>query len=286
VAASAAAVLLAGCTSTVAGQALFGGDDPAKPTVPPAGLGGPDPAADPVVGGCYVITSGQNGEALDPPDPVDCSTTHNAETAAVDDSGLGEDDAYPTQDDVDDDSSTVYAALDDICSFDLLSDYLGGDDLDDPYAFFSAYLPNQEQWDAGARWVRCDVFYGYTSPENAPGVMADALQGAQAAAYRACFSGNPADWDVVPCSQPHEAEPIGSYADVADGAPYPADPAARQALAAQCASGAADYVGAAPPPEYVLDVYVGSPSDWSSDPFAQCVLTPAAGGQTTTSVRR
>jgi len=39
------------------------------------------------------------------------------------------------------------------------------------------------------------------------------------------------------------------------------------------------------PSDYVLDVFVGSSSDWQSGPIAECVLVPAAGGRTTTSLR-
>ncbi|MGY1810477.1 septum formation family protein [Blastococcus sp. SYSU D00669] len=284
--AAAAVLLLGGCTSTVTGQAAFGGEDPAKPEVPPAGLGGPDPGADPVVGTCYTIAPGQQDDPLDPPPPVECAGEHNAETAAVDDGPFQEGDPYPSAAEVEDPDGAIATALEDICTFDVLTEYLGGDDLDDPYAFFAPYLPNQEQWDAGARWVRCDVFYGYTEPEPAPGVIAGALEGSDAAAYRACFVGTPETWDVVPCSQPHDAEPIGAYADVDDDAPYPADVTARQALAQQCTADAQAYIGGTMPIGYAVDVYVGSQVDWQeSGPLAQCVLVPAGGGRTSTSVR-
>jgi hypothetical protein len=281
----AAAALLTGCTSTVTGTAAFGGTDPAKPDVPPASLGGPDPSAEPVVGTCRMIASGQENDPRNPPDPVECSTTHNAETAAVADSGVAADALYPTADDVGNQGSDSYRVLDDVCTFTVLADYLGGDTLDDPYAFFAPYLPSAAQWDAGARWVRCDVFYGYSSPETSPGILAGALQGRDAAAYRACFVGNPADWRVVPCSQSHDAEPIGAYANANEGDPYPADAAARQALAQQCASDVQAYVGGTMPLGYALDVYVGSDTEWAGGPLAQCVLVPAGGGQTSTSVR-
>jgi hypothetical protein len=285
VAAVAAGVLLAGCTGTVTGRATFGGEDPAKPDVAPAEPAGRDPAADPVVGTCRTIAEGQDDDPRDPPDPVACWEEHDAETAAVDDSGLGGSDPYPTARDVADEDGAAATALDGVCTRGVLTAYLGGDDLDEPYASVAPYLPSEEQWAAGARWVRCDVLYGYSSPETAPGILAGALKGPDAAAYRACFVGDPAGWSVVPCARPHDAEPIGAHADVPDGPAYPADPPARQALAQQCFRDVGAYVGGPMPAGYALDVYVGTESQWADRPRAQCVLVPAHGGQTSTSVR-
>lgn len=272
----AAGALVTGCATTVVGQAS---PDPRAPASPSA-----DPA-EPEIGTCRIIDDDQLDDPRAGSGPVDCSEEHNAETAAVDDSGLGPDDPYPTAAELDDSDSDISDALGDVCSFDVLTEYLGGDELDEPYAFFSAYLPTRSEWEAGARWVRCDVFYGYSLPETAPGLLAGGLDGPDAAAYRACYYGTPVSWDVGACSEPHDAEPINAYADVPDGTPYPADQPARQALAAECADEAEDYVGGPVPADTVLDAYVGSESGWAGGPFAECVLVPAAGGRTSTSVR-
>jgi hypothetical protein len=272
----AAGVLVAGCTTTVVGQA--------SPAAGSAGSDG-DSAGEPEIGTCRLIAEEQIDDPRNPPEPVDCAQEHNAETAEVDDSGLGADDAYPSEADLDVEDSVAATALEDVCTFDLLTQYLGGDGLDEPYAFFSPYLPTEAEWEAGARWVRCDVFYGYFRPETAPGALAGALDGPDAAAYRSCYFGTPVTWDVGPCSRPHDAEPISASADVPDGTPYPADQPARQALATQCADDAGAYLGGPVSSDYLLDVYVGSGSDWASGPIAECVLVPAAGGRTSTSAR-
>ncbi|NYJ08175.1 septum formation family protein [Petropleomorpha daqingensis] len=269
----AAGVLVAGCATTVVGEAS------------PASRSGGDAVAEPEIGTCRLITEDQTDDPRNPPEAVDCAQEHNAETAEVDDTGLGEDDAYPTEADLEVEDGIVAGALEDVCTFDLLTQYLGGDDLDEPYAFFAPYLPTEAEWAAGARWVRCDVFYGYFRPETTPGPLAGALAGADAAAYRSCYFGTPITWDVGPCSKPHDAEPIGASADVPDGTPYPADQAARQALATQCADDAGAYLGRSVSSDYLVDVYVGSAADWQSGPIAECVLVPAAGGRTSTSAR-
>ncbi|HEX2072874.1 MAG TPA: septum formation family protein, partial [Geodermatophilus sp.] len=277
--------LLCGCSGTVAGEAAYGGEDAAKPTVPPAGLGGVDPAGPPVVGTCYTIGEGQAQTPLNPPPPVDCTGEHNAETAVADDSGLGAGAAYPTEAEVGDTGTPIGAAVEQVCSLTVVTDYLGGDELDDPYAYFAPYLPNEEQWAAGARWLRCDVFYGYAEPEPAPGVMAGALTGAEAAAYRVCFVGTPTDYGVVPCSKEHDAEPVGvEIADLPENAPYP-DEATRQGLVGSCAEPVEAYVGGPMPLGYVADVWIDSAQEWEAYPYARCVLVPAGGGRTTTSVR-
>lgn len=276
---------LAGCTSTVPGEAFRAEIPAAKPTVPPAGPEGADPAAPPVVGTCFTLTLDQALDPLASPPPVNCADEHNAETADVADTGLGPDEPYPTPSDLAQENGDVAVAVEDVCSFEDITEYLGGDELDDPYAFYAAFLPSEEQWAAGARWVRCDVHYGYLEPETAPGVMAGALEGDEAAAYRACFAGNPADYDVVPCSQPHDAEPVGGYVDLPVGTPYPADPAARQAIAGECLDDIQAYVDGPMPIGYAADVYVGPSDGWSEAPYARCVVVPAGGGRSSTSVR-
>ena len=280
-----ASLVLAGCSSTVDGEAFYAGLEVAKPTVPPAEPGTLDPAEAPVVGTCSTIAEGQEGTPLDPPGPVECSGDHNAETAAVGDSGLADDAPHPTQAELDDPDSRISRALTELCDLDVVREYLGGDTLDDPYAYFAPYLPDAAQWAAGARWIRCDVFYGYLVPEPAPGVLADALAGPDAARHRTCFVGSAADYGVAPCSEPHEAEPVGTeVAALPEGGPYPDEPA-RQAAVGSCTAVAEDYGGGALPNGYVVDVWVDTAEEWPDYSYGRCVLVPAGGGRTTTTVR-
>ncbi len=75
-----------------------------------------------------------------------------------------------------------------------------------------------------------------------PGRLAGALQSGDTAPYRSCLTGDPADNDTVACSEPHWAEEISGLPDVPEGTPYPADQAARAAIAAQCLPDAVDYL--------------------------------------------
>ncbi|MGY1812432.1 septum formation family protein [Blastococcus sp. SYSU D00820] len=282
----AAALLLAGCTSTVAGEAFPAELEAGKPTVPPAGIEGADPAALPVVGACYEIGEGQEDTPLEPPMPVECGGEHNAETAVVEDTGLGPEEPRPNEDDVTDPDTDIGAALSDLCDLNTVIEYLGGESFEDPYAFYATYLPSEEAWSAGARWMRCDVYYGYVTPRTSPGVLANALAGDDAAAFRTCFVGTPSDFAVTPCDQNHDAEPVGySLADIPSDAPYPDDPT-RQAAVASCSDDVQEYLsGAALPGDYVVDVWVDTAEEWENGAEPRCVVRPAAGGQVTGSLR-
>ncbi|PWW24284.1 putative regulator of septum formation [Geodermatophilus normandii] len=282
--AAAVAVVLSGCSTTVGGEAYFAGLEQAKPTVPPAPPGSTDPAAPPLTGTCWQLAEGQEETPLQPPEQVECSGDHDAETAVVGDSGLGEEDPRPTEADLDDANSPVSRALADLCGLDVVREYLSGDELDDPYAYVAGYLPDEEQWAAGARWARCDVYYGYDAPETVPGVLQGALAGGDDA-FRACFAGVVTDYTVVPCSQPHEAEPVGTeVAPLPEDPPYP-DEAARRSLVGSCTGPAQEYGGGEVPHGYAVDVWLDTPDEWTEAAFARCVLVPAGGGRTTASVR-
>ncbi|WP_409332478.1 septum formation family protein [Trujillonella humicola] len=277
-------VALAACTGTVQGDARPADYGAAKPTVPVAGPGSTDPAAPPLVGSCYLLEDGQEDRPLDPPAAVPCGGEHNAETAAVGETGLGPDDERPAEDDLTDDGDLA-TRIDEFCDLGDVVAYLGGEEPEDPYAYYAVFLPDEEQWAAGARWMRCDVFYGYTRPETAPGILARALTGPDPAAYRVCFTGTPTDYGVVPCSEPHQAEPTGfRLADVPEGAPYPDEPT-RQGLVASCAGAVQEYLGGPLPLGYAADVWVDTAEDWESGDEARCVIVPAGGGQSTGSVR-
>jgi hypothetical protein len=276
---------LLGCGSDVHGQAFHAGLEVAKPTVPPAVPGSLDPAEPPLVGTCWTLPEGRTSTPLHQPDPASCSTGHGAETAAVGHSGLADDAPYPTPADLDDPRSPISRALAELCDLDVVREYLGGDSLDAPYAGFAPHLPAADQWAAGARWIRCDVFHGHRTPEPAPGVLAGALRGDDAARHRSCLAGSATDHTVVPCSEPHEAEPVGTeVADLPEGSSHP-DEATRLSAAHSCTEVAEDYGGGEVPHGYVVEVWTDTPGEWSEHPHGRCVLVPAGGGRTATSVR-
>ncbi|GHE07380.1 septum formation family protein [Klenkia taihuensis] len=269
-----AVLVLAGCSSTVEGSA-----SPAPVTTPTPG---DDPMVDaPAVGTCHAVESAY--DPLEVPEVVECGDGHTGETAAVLDTGLPVEAEYPTQDDLDE--GYLGDAYDDVCSYDTADDYLRAQPGDRSYTNYTQVLPTPEQWARGARWVACDVTYGYSQPEPAPGRMAGALESGDTAAYRACLTGDPADDAVVPCSEPHWGEQISGYPDVPEGTPFPADRAARAVIAEQCRPAAVDYLDGPVPAEVGLDITTDDPEDWASYPFPSCVLIPVDGGTTTGSFR-
>jgi hypothetical protein len=268
-----AALLLTGCTSVVEGAA-----SPAAGPVTP----GDDPMfASPAVGTCHAVEV--TYEPLDVPPVVECGDGHTGETAAVMDTGLPLDAAYPTEADLDDDY--LGAAFDDVCSYRTIDEYMQARPIDQVYANSTQVLPTPDQWAAGARWVACDVTYGDGSPEPVPGRLAGALQSADTAPYRACLTGDPAENDTVACSDPHWAEEISGLPDVPVGTPYPTDRAARAVIAAQCLPDAVDYLDGPLPAEVALDITTEDADDWAGSPFPTCVLVPADGGSSTTTFR-
>jgi len=269
-----AALLLTGCTSVVEGAA-----SPAAVASPTAG---DDPAFEaPEVGTCHDVEVAYR--PLDVPPVVDCSDEHTGETAAVADTGLPLDAEYPTEQDLMD--GYLGDAWDEVCSYQTVDAYLQAQPNDRVYADSTGVLPTEEQWAAGARWVACDVTYGYDEPEPVPGRLAGALQSADTAPFRACLDGDPADNDVVPCSEPHWAEQISGLPTVAEGTPFPADQAARAVIAAQCLPDAVDYLDGPLPAGVALDITTEDADDWAGYPFPTCVLVPAGGGTTTTTFR-
>lgn len=268
-----AGLLLGGCTSVVEGVAT--------PEATAAPTPGDDPMFEaPAIGTCHQVEVVY--DPLDVPPVVDCAEPHTAETAAVLDTGLPLDAPYPTEEDLDYAEDSPFT---DVCSYSTADEYVGAEPGDLTYVDYTVLLPTPEQWAAGARWVACDVVYGGSGPEPAPGRMANALDGPDASAYRSCLDGSPVAYDEVPCSVEHWAEQLNSLPDVPEGAPFPVDRAARQPYADQCLPDAVDYLDGPLPSEYVLDVTTDDEEYWADSPFPQCVIARADGGTSTSSVR-
>lgn len=146
----------------------------------------------------------------------------------------------------------------------------------------SAYLPKRAAWDAGARWLACVVEYktGLIEDANAPGRMAQAMRGPDASAYRECWFGPETVYDLVPCSQPHEAESTGDYVTAEPGTPYPTDPISRRPLLDECSRRVVDYLETDIPNGYAAGVYLPTEEDWASYPEGQCVILDGDGRRT------
>lgn len=187
---------------------------------------------------------------------------------------------YPAESEADDVGGPVAQALHSVCNYGAVSAYLGDDaGRHQLFARFASYLPTKAEWAAGARWVHCDVVYGLASSPAAPGVMAGALLGTQAAAYLQCYRGTPEIYEITACSQPHDAQVIPDPVLLPLGTSYPAGASTRQSIALTCARRpfAPDL-----PPGYRVDVYLASAETWANDPEAICVAVRNDGTRTST----
>jgi hypothetical protein len=202
------------------------------------------------------------------------------ETVWVATDALAESSPYPTEAAATDVGGPVAQALHSVCGIGTVTAYLGNDGSLPPlYARTAAYLPTQEEWAAGARWVQCAVVYGLASTPPAPGVMAGGLRGPQAAAYLECFRGTPPTYEITACSRPHDAQLLPDPIHLPIGSPYPATSGARRSLAVTCAH---HLFNPDLPPGYVIDAYPASPATWASAPEVTCVVVRSDGAPTST----
>lgn len=265
------------CCTSACGATVAGSASPADTVI----------AAPPHLGSCWQLGTDDFGSPLTQPARRDCDHPHDTETVWVATDALTSSVAYPTRFQLEQSSGSLAAALDAVCDYRTVSTYLGDEaGMHAPYVSAQPRLPSSAQWDAGARWLRCDVVYGIDAPEPAPGRLAGALAGPQTAALRACYAGTPADHQVVPCSKPHQAEIVPDGLYLTSPSPYPTQDRARQAMAQSvCAKPLTIDLAAAPPPTDVrLDLYLEAPDPDSGDPSATCVLVHPDGVVTSTVV--
>lgn len=271
------AVVLSGCVAEISGRpnpVVTGGGPSAQVF---------EQVEPPQLGTCLDTKNGGAGP-LGPPTTLPCSEPHGGEIAKVVDVPDQVDGAYPTQSSLDSDvwSNLLYG--DEGCgASQLVSAYLGAREQDNLLVDYYSYLPKRVAWEAGARWVACVVEYslGSFGGANAPGLMALAMRGPDSAAYRECWFGPETVYDVVPCSQPHEAEPSGDYAVVDDEAPFPVDALDRQPLVDQCRDRVVDYLEGDVPSGYLAGIYLPTEQEWSDFPIVECVILDSRGRRTT-----
>jgi len=239
----------------------------------------------PELGSCLDTVRGGAGP-LGSPATLPCSEPHGGEIAKVVEVPAALDGSYPTDDDLSSDAWSDVLYGDDGCGeLRLVNSYLGARDQDNLLAGWSAYLPKRGAWEAGARWVACVVEYEIDlQAANAPGRLAQAMRSPDRDAYRECWFGPELVYDVVPCSQPHEAEPTGDYVAAEEGTPYPSDPLSRQPLVDECSNEVIDYLEGNIPNGYTAWAYLPTEVDWVDYPEVQCVILDSGGRRTSGSV--
>ena len=269
-------VLVTGCLSTVSGQGspfLGGTEQPVEAF---------EQVQPPELGTCLDTVRGGTGP-LGPPMTLNCSEPHGGEVAKVVEVPDALDGSYPTDDDLSSDAwGTLLYSREGCGGFQLPNTYLGAREQDNLLVDAYAYLPKKGAWDAGARWLACVVEYrtGFAENANAPGRMAEAMRGSDAAAYRECWFGPETIYDVVPCSQPHEAEPIGDNVPAEPGTPYPSDPLSRRPFVDECTNQVLDYLEGALPDGYAAGIYLPRDEEWAQYPAADCVILDSGGRRT------
>lgn len=271
----AAVLVLTACTSTVTGEPSPAVDDALTGEVF-------ESVEPPQLGACLDTTDGGYGYTS-PPKTLPCDEPHGGEVAEVVEIPESFGEEYP---DEDDEALSDLLIGDDGCGDDLATTYLGAREEDNVLAESAAYLPKLDAWEAGARWAACVVYFvlDFAERADAPGRIAGAMRGPDAAAYRECWFGPQESFDIVPCSESHEAEPTryAQYVDI--DAPYPQDEATLQEFREICFDDVANYLERRPPDGYVADVYLPNLEDWELYNAYYCVVLAEVGGRTTGSV--
>ncbi|WP_148575704.1 septum formation family protein [Nocardioides caldifontis] len=196
-------VLLAGCTGTADGEDEELSLDPPEP------------------GACRALEPEDVGASSDDSPTVPCTQAHTAETflvAALEPplADVGRDDPRLAQD--------AYRR----CSRGFRK--LTG--ADDSLALrtvlsWAWFRPSEEQWEAGARWYRCDVVGGTEESASLVGLPRTAegvLLGIPADRWMACVDDEEVVGAVpVPCSEPHGWRAATTIVVGKEGDPYPGD---------------------------------------------------------------
>ncbi|MGM7775595.1 septum formation family protein [Arthrobacter sp. KNU-44] len=122
-----------------------------------------------------------------------------------------------------------------LCDVASLRTYLGARERDGTTGLaIAAYAPSRDDWERGARAVRCDVLLAANdgTPRTTTADFKGMLAGPESAALRLCYRQELAEGQLsddgvdIPCIEPHTAEDISAWFNL-DGSV--ATPAARNA---------------------------------------------------------
>jgi hypothetical protein len=261
--------LVAGCTG--------GGDPAAAPA--DTGTTVPDARGRPAVGQCRVNGSHVVKDAhFDDQPTVACTAPHGLETWRVVElpDPYGPAATYPADDAAHDQLSD---AASDSCGRQR-GPHGGGEALEflgvpfaepaegavqqsvTPYHGY-VFTPSPAQWDAGARWVRCDVGLLVDDPT---GSLTGSLQGVHRTPPPGgipplCAAGDP--W--ISCDAPHDVEVVSRYVDVAGQRPGSDDKAANDQWRSRCHRDTRAYLGLPIADPFEVSAYpVTWPERWAT----------------------
>ena len=217
-----AALLLTGCSSgDGAAQGAGGSPSPGSSSSTSGEPSAPAEAAVPQNEQCYPLTAAEVAKPSNESEPVDCAEPHTAQTflvatfpaklknAGYDDPRLG---------------ATVYEN----CNPAFIK-FLGGGESMSMRSLLSWgwFRPSQQDWDAGARWFRCDLL-GAPSGDSTLTALPTQAKGMLSARppedWMLCAKGD----DVgsaprVPCAQPHDWRAVTTIVLGEKRDPYPGD---------------------------------------------------------------
>ncbi len=181
-----------------------------------------DPAPAPKVGECRALTFGAIGRYSSASPATSCQRPHTALTFAV--VKLPKDIAFNGVD-IGNDAVQEKASL--LCRAEF-ADYIGGSAATRALSRLSVtyFLPTQPDFDAGSRWVRCDVIALQSARVLAD--LPDTVKGFNATDaalddYGVCSRGEPgaADALLLMCNQDHTYRALSALRLGSDSAAYP-----------------------------------------------------------------
>lgn len=174
----------------------------------------------PELGACRLLTPADIAETSNASPVVDCSERHTAETFAVG--------AFPEKVGEEIDDPALGAYVYEVCERKFRT-FLGGTEslVMRAMVTWAWFRPTAEQWDAGARWWRCDVVGGgeestelVALPETAAGL----LLGRPDDTWMVCVDGpSVADSVKIPCSRKHTWRAVTTIVLGDEMDPYPGD---------------------------------------------------------------
>jgi hypothetical protein len=175
----------------------------------------------PAVGACRVLEPADIAKASDETEPVPCAKPHTAETFVV---GRFADKLADAEYDDPELGAEVYET----CQ----RAYMKFTGADQSLALrtvlsWAWFRPTEEEWDAGARWYRCDVVGGTDKstelielPRTAKGV----LLGIPGDRWMACVKGpSVSAVPPVPCTEPHDWRAVTTIVVGKEDEKYPGD---------------------------------------------------------------
>jgi len=174
----------------------------------------------PELGTCRLLTPADIKETSNDSAAVDCSEKHTAETFAV---GTFPDDVG---DEIDD--PALGAHVFEVCERKFRK-FLGGNEslVMRAMVTWAWFRPTGDEWDAGARWWRCDVVGGgeeSTELVELPETAAGLLLGRPDDKWMVCVDGaSIADSAKIPCSQKHTWRAVTTIVLGDEKDPYPGD---------------------------------------------------------------